>query len=214
MRSAAALLSCLLACSAALPLRAQALNVDAEEFRRMAGELADLRDASLAQQKRISALQREIEQLRDAVRDSQDRTVSKLGDFATREDLRKLVDQIKEVDSRRESDRKLILNEFESLGKTLSQAAARPVRRRDDTESRPDPKPAEPVKPIEGTFLEYTIQPNESLSVILQHYNAELQKQGRPSVSMKQVVQANPRMNPDRIFAGQKIQLPVPDKKN
>jgi LysM repeat protein len=49
--------------------------------------------------------------------------------------------------------------------------------------------------------------------VILQHYNAELQKQGRPSVSMKQVVQANPRINPDRIFAGQKIQLPVPDKK-
>lgn len=212
MRTAAALFSCLLFSTAVQPLRAQALNVDAEEFRRMAGELADLRDANLAQQKRISALQREIEQLRDAVRDSQDRTVSKLGDFATREDLKKIVDQIREVDSRRESDRKLILNEFESLGKTLAQAAAKPPKRQ-EPESRPDPKPAEPEKPIEGTFLEYTIQPNESLSEILMHYNAELQKQGRPAVSIRQVQQANPRMNPNRIFAGQKIQLPVPDKK-
>lgn len=209
MRFAASIFPVLLAVAAASPIQGQGLNADAEEFKRMAGELADLREANLVQQKRISALQREIEQLRESLRESHERSVSKMGDFVTREDLKKIVDQIREVDSRRESDRKLILQEFESLGKTLAQSAKNSKRR----EPEPEPKAAEPEKPIEGTFIEYTVQPNESLSGILQNYNAELQKQGRPSVSLKMILQANPGLNPDRIFAGKKLQLPVPDKK-
>lgn len=177
----------------------------------MAGELADLREANLACQKRISSLQREVEQLRESLRESHDRSVTKMGDFVTREDLKKIVDQIREVDSRRESDRKLILQEFEGLGKTLAQSAKSTKRREPEPEKIE--KAAEPEKPIEGTFIEYTVLPNESLSEIQSKYNAELQKQGRPSVSQKQILQANPGLNPNRIFAGKKLQLPVPDKK-
>ena len=208
MRVSALILTLFLAWIPPISLFGQALSVDAEEFKRMAGELADLRDANLAQQRRITALQREVESLRSAVRDSQEKTISRLGEFATREDLKKIVDQIKEVDQRREADRKLILQEFENLGKALTQPAPRAAARRNDPEPR-----SEPEKPIEGTFIEYVVQPNESLSEIRVKYNSELQKQGRPPVSIQDIVRANPRLNPDRIFVGQKINLPVPEKK-
>jgi LysM repeat protein len=210
MRFAAAIFSAFLALSCAPELTAQALQVDLEEFKRLAGDVADLRDANRAQQTRIAALQKEVDNLRSALRESQERSTSKMGDFATREDLKKIVEQIKEMDERRDADKKLILDEFENLAKALAQTAKAPKRREPENEV----KNSEPEKPIEGTFLEYVVQPGDgSLSEILSKYNAELQKQGRPSVSLRQIAQANPKLKPDRIYVGQKIQLPVPDKK-
>lgn len=208
MRFSAAALALIFALFTPARISAQGLQVDLEEFRRLVGEVADLRDANSAQQKRISALQKEVDHLRDALRDSQEKSTSKMGDFATREDLKKIVDQIKEVDQRREADRKLILQEFENLGKAISQPVKQPKRRDPEPEQR-----TEPEKPIEGTFLPYTIKPNESLSEIQANYNAELKRQGLPTISQKQILQANPKLNPNRIFSGQTIQLPVPEKK-
>ena len=112
------------------------------------------------------------------------------------------------MDQRRESDKKLILQEFENLGKTLSTAAKPPKRREPEAEER-----TEPEKPFEGKVIEYIVRPNESLSEIQMHYNAELQKQGLPGVTQRQILQANPKLNPNRIFSGQKLNLPVPEKK-
>ena len=186
----------------------------------MIGEVADLRDANLAHQKRIAAMAREVEQLRDALRDSQERATTKLADFATRDDLKKIVEQIKEVDQQREADKKLILQEFANFGKEVaaSTKAAQKQRQREQEQERERERErernSEPEKPIEGTFLEYVVREGDgSLSEIQSNYNAELQKQGRPAVTLKQILQANPKLNPNRIFVGQKLQLPVPDKK-
>jgi uncharacterized protein YdiU (UPF0061 family) len=203
--SAAAVLCFLLALMGAGEGSTQGLQVDLEEFRRLAGEVADLRDANLAHLKRIANLQKEVEALREALRNYQERSTAKLGDFATREDLKKIVNQIKEVDQQRESDRKLILNEFENLGKTLGKAS----RQRAAEETR-----AEPAQPFVGTFYEYEVKDGDgSLSQIQAAFNAELAKQGRPSITLRQIQQANPKLNVNRIFVGQKIQLPVPDQK-
>lgn len=203
--SAVAIFISVFALTSAGSLRAQALQVDSEEFKRLAGEVADLRDANMAQQRRIATLQKEVENLREALRESQERTTSRMGDLATREDLKKIVEQIKAVDQQREADRKLILQEFENLGKTLA-GLSKPAKRR-------EPEPEAAAEPFEGEVIEHVVLPNESLSEIQMHYNAALQKQGRPTVSLKQILQANPKLNPNRIFAGQKINLPVPEKK-
>jgi TolA-binding protein len=177
-----------------------------EEVKRLAGEVADLRDANSAQTRRIAQMQSEIDNLRQALRDSHERSTSKLGDFATREDLKKIVDSIRDVDRKREADRSLILGEFEKLGKTL---AAAPVER---SSSRRAPKEPE-AAPIEGTFLPYKVKDGQRLFDILKEYNDALKAQGLPAITLDQVRRANPKLNINRIFVGQEILLPVPEKR-
>jgi len=215
MKFAAFRLFAFAAALTALPLAtssAQGISADAEEFRRLAGEVADLRDANSAQQRRIAQLQKEVDSLRSALREANDRSTTKMGDFVTREDLKKILDRVQEVDQKRESDRKLILEEFEKLGRTIASAPAPAAERK--PREKPVVKDTEPpVAPIEGTFYPHKVQEGESLGEIVTQYNAALAKEGRPRITLAQVRAANPKLNPNRILVGQEILLPVPDKK-
>jgi septal ring factor EnvC (AmiA/AmiB activator) len=207
--TAAKLILFALLCSA-LPGWAQGLQVDLEEFRRLQGEVADLRDAKTADQKRISELNRKVEQLQTALRESNERTTIKLGDAITREDLKKIVDRIAEVDQSRENDKKVILEQFDKLTKIVAQPSLA------DRASRSRPRDTEKEKEteqIEGTFIEHKVKDGDTLGEILEDFNAALKNEGRPSVSLSQVKKANPKVNLNRIRVGETILLPVPDKK-
>jgi hypothetical protein len=199
----------------------QALQVDMEEFKRLAGEVADLKEANAAQQRRVRELQNQVDSLRAALRESNERSTTKLADFATREDLKKIVDSIREVDEKREKDNKLVLEQISQLGKTL----ATPVPPITDTGKRPKRRTEEssretkesnddtPAAPIEGEFYEYTVQKNDIFSKIVSDWNSTLKEKGRKTVSYDDVKRANPKLNPNRIFEGQKILLPLPSDK-
>ena len=188
-------------------------QVDAEDFKRLAGEMADLREANSSHLRRITQMQKEIESLRDALRESHERATSKMGDFATREDLKKIVESIKDVDQKRESDRKLILEEFEKLGKSLAQPVERGNNGGRKTTKEKEPEKEAPAQPIEGTFLPYKVKEGQRLADIVKEYNAALKEQGRPSIGFEQIKRANPKININRILVGQEILLPVPEKK-
>jgi TolA-binding protein len=182
-----------------------------EEIKHLAGEVADLREANSAQDRRIGQMQKEIDTLRGDVRESRDRATSKMGDFATRDDLKKMVENIREVDQRRESDRKLILGEFEKLGKTLSQPAERAERSSRNKTKEKEHEPDKEAASIE--VLSYKVKDGQRLSDILKEYNGALKEQGRPPVTLEQVKRANPKININRIVVGQEVLLPVPEKK-
>jgi LysM repeat protein len=182
-----------------------------EELKRLAGEVADLREANAAHTRRMTQMQKEIDNLREALRESHEKSVTKMGDFATREDLKKIMDNVRDVDQRRESDKKVILEEFEKLGRTLSQPNDRSTSRKSQKEKEKEPE-REPG-PIEGTFLPYKVKDGQRLSDIVKEYNGALKEQSRPSITIEQVKRANPKMNPNKILVGQEILLPVPDKK-
>lgn len=200
---------------------AQGLHVDVEEFRRLQGEVADLRDANSSYQKRISELTRRIEKLQEDIREANERSTMKMGDLITREELKKVIDRIADVDEKRENDRKVILDQFEKLEKTLTSSLTGGSGSRSGTRTNPRDRdrdvPKEPkeskTEVIEGKFLEYVVPPDKPLSIIIQEYNAVLKGQGLPPIRQSDVMKANPNLNPNRIFAGQKIQLPVPEKK-
>ena len=193
---------------------AQGLQVDIEEFKRLQGEVADLRDAKTADRRTISELSRKIDQLQSALREANERTTLKLGDAVTREDLKKIVDRIVEVDEKRESDRKVILEEFEKLGRTLASASVsdRNSKRKDPVRELSRQEKKEPDQ-IEGTFIEHIVKDGDTFGEILQDFNVALKNEGRPTVSFSQVKKANPKLNLDRIRVGQTILLPVPEKK-
>jgi TolA-binding protein len=201
-----------------LPAGAQTIQVDLEEFRRLQGEVADLREAKSTGDRKISDLQKKIESLQRELRESSEKNILKQGDFITREDIKKVLEQIDKVDSQRENDKKVILEEFEKLAQKLSQPASRigsnggrtkDVATRKDKEKE---KEAE-TEQVEGTFYPHKVKSGETFGEILQAYNAALKNEGRPAVTYSQVKKANPRINLDRIHVGQEILFPVPDKK-
>jgi TolA-binding protein len=193
---------------------AQGLQVDAEEFKRMAGEVADLKDANQAHQRRIRELTMQIESLRSSLREANERHTTKLADFVTREDIKKIVDSIREVDDKREADKKLILEQIKELGKTLTMPTPEPSKSKNNRKNT-EPKEITHEQPaaIEGEFYEYKVQKNDAFSKIVNDWNATLKERGKRTVTYDEVKRANPKVNLNKIYEGQKILLPLPEKK-
>ena len=183
--------------------RAQGLQVELEEFKRLAGEIADLREANQAQQRRISSLQSEIQALRAALRDASDKSATRMGEFVTREDLKSIVESIREVDEKRDADKKLILEEISKLGKVFSNPPK--IEREREETSRPGPA-------IEETVIPYKVQKGDFLSTIVASYNASLREKGLPRITLDDVKRVNPKININQIYEGQELLLPVPEK--
>ena len=219
MKFAAAVLSISALLCSALPTGAQGLQADNEELRRLQGEVADLRDANAESKRKISELTRKIENLQNALRESNEKQISRQGDFITREDLKKIVDQINQVDEKRENDRKIFLEAFEKLEKGLasgssSSSGSRRSRPEVTRETRePEKEKEKEGEKIEGTFYPHKVANGETFGHILEAYNEALQKEGRPRVTYSQVKKANPKLDLNKIRVGQEILLPVPDKK-
>ena len=196
-----------------LTAQAQSIQVDAEEFRRLQGEVADLRDGRLADSRKISELTRKVEQLQSSMRSAEERTTLKLEDSVTRDDLKKILDRVSEVDHQRESDKKVILEEVGKLAAALSRPTPKTpkVQRNGGDESTTRSEAKE--EKIEGEFYPHKVQSGETFGEILQAYNAALKNDGRKPVTTTEVQKVNPKINLNRIRVGQEILLPVPPKK-
>ena len=108
-----------------------------ERLNKLSGQIEDLLTAAAKQDKRISALERELENVREqAARPS--------GDYASREELRRLADKLQEIDRNRVADSEKFVKAIEQLGKA-SAAGTGGTRR----PTRPTETPAEePAKII------------------------------------------------------------------
>lgn len=167
-----------------------------ERYRRLSTAVEGLLAAQAEQQRRIEALTSELRQLRTEAARPQ-------GDFVTREELKQVVESVRELDRRRESDRRTILEEIENLGKNVSdslKAAAAP--------RRPEPNRAAAATTAYDEVAEHTIEAGQTLSAIVSAYNAEFKKRGKRT-SLKLVLDANPSLKPERLPVGQKIVIPL-----
>jgi len=198
-----------------LPVFAQGLQVDVEELKRLAGEVADLKEANQSQQRRIRELASQVESLRSSLRSSEERFSTKLGDFISREELKKVVESIRDVDEKRDADKKLILDQISELGKklTLPPPDTTSTHKGSRKESKQKESRQESSAPIEGDFYEYKVQKNDFFSKIVSDWNATLKEKGRKTISSDDVKRANPGLNVDKIYDGQKILLPFPPEK-
>lgn len=200
MVSRALLLAAFLAAPAAPSALGQAISYEMEELKRLAGQVEDLRASWEAQQQRLRDLERENENLRSALRRLSEETSSKMAGFVTRSDLKNLADAIAEVDRKREADRNVILEEIKT-GLAKVAASTRNETRRNDPPASPPPS---------GEFHEHIVEAGQNLSMILDAYNAAFKQDGRQTVSLADVKRANPNINIDRIYVGQKIYIPSP----
>lgn len=139
-------------------------------------------------EERLDGLSREMAKVRD---DNNKPTIQ----WATREELKALVEKMRELDRNREHDKKLLLDSIQELAKVPAVHA-----------------PAESRPANLDTYV-YKVKPSEFLIDIIAAYNEKYKSQGLPTITMDQVKKANPGMNPNQIIAGQSIHIPIPSKK-
>lgn len=184
-----------------IPLLAQDANTAAaiaqrqeaeERYKRMSADVESVLASNIALQRKVSALENELVKLRD----DQSRRAS---DNSTAESVRKLADKIQEVDRKRESDKDLILAEIKTMGKTLSAPAPR----------QRSPVAVETKSGPEKGYT-YEIQSGDTLSAILNDYNAEFKAKGMKTLTTTQVMNANPNVSWNKLKIGQKIVIPMP----
>lgn len=169
--------------------RAQDAAIE-ERLNKLSGYIEDLLAAQAEQQKRIAALSREIESLREQI------NRPSVG-YASAEDVRKLAEKIQEIDQKRLADNEKILKELERLARLGSARAA-----------SPDVKPVEP-KPASGPATaekgyEYVIQSGDTLSGIV----AACREKGL-KVTVERILKANPGLKERSLRPGQKIFIPA-----
>jgi LysM repeat protein len=170
-----------------------------DRYKRLNAMFEELSEAFALQQKKIGTLVDEINRLREENSQFQ----NKQSAYASREDLRKLAEKVQEIDQKREADKKLILEEIQRIAKIASTPP--PVIERKTSSTKP-------IDTNEN-FYPYTVQKGDTLSGIINAYNVELKKSGKPAITLEQVKKANPKMNPDRVPVGREILIPVPKGK-
>lgn len=166
-----------------------------ERLNKLTGQIEDLIAAQKEQKERLAALAREIGNVRDQLN-------KPTANYAAQEDLKQLADKVKEVDRKRIEDAEKIHAELLKLGKNLSAppVATRHAAPAKEIETASSEKSASPEK-----GFEYTIQKNDTLSVIVQAYREKNIK-----VTTDQILKANPGLNANRLRPGQKIFIPAP----
>jgi len=173
------------------PTMAKEPSLDArairEDYRRLQSQLEDLLMAH-------NALKSELSKLRGEVRLLRAKTAAKDPSTATRADLEGLAKSIREVDRKRVQDKELILKEMKALLRPGSSGVTT----------------AKPSSSSQKSF-EHTVQKNETISAIIAAYNTDLKSQGaKKRITLKSVLDANPKLNPRTMRIGQILFIPDP----
>ena len=172
----------------------------AEQFRRLHGEIEELKGAHALQQEQSDKLKKKIKFLTDENLKLNRRLA---GNFATADEVKALQIALKEMDANRLKDRAIFQKALGDLGKLIQKvaqqkAAAPPL----------DPAPRAVAKNFK--FNTHKVEIGEFLGTIIIAYNRAYKEEGLGTVTQSQVLKANPGLNPNRLLVGQKIKIPLP----
>ena len=181
----------------AAPISAQA-RFYAEQFRRLRGEIDELKGAHALQQQQTDKLKTQVKTLTD---ENQKLNRRLAGKFATAEEMEAMRAALKELDANRLQDRAIVQKALADLGKLIQKVAqqkAAPV------------EPAPRVVARDFKFNTHKVETGEFLGTIIIAYNRAYKGEGLGTVTQSQVLKANPGLNPNRLLVGQKIKIPLP----
>ena len=156
-----------------------------ERYKRMSAKIEDLENTIQTYNQQFQKMEAEIHRLRSEL--------SKMRDGAGDNSA---MSEIRRVDKAREADHDTVMKELASLRKELLGTLKSPK----SGSSSPAPKVTPPVT---EKGLEYEIREGDTLSKIV----AALNKQG-VKVTQKQIEQANPGVNWNKLRISQKIFIP------
>jgi TolA-binding protein len=181
----------------ATPTGAQA-RFYAEQFRRLRGEIDELKGAHALQQQQTDKLKTQVKTLTD---ENQKLNRRLAGKFATAEEMEAMRAALKELDANRLQDRAIVQKALADLGKLIQKVAQ---------QKAVTVEPAPRVVARDFKFNTHKVGTGEFLSNIIVAYNRAYKEEGLGTVTQSQVLKANPGLNPNRLLVGQKIKIPLP----
>ena len=206
-RFAAPLLAAALLVAPALPLAAQDA---AEEIRRLNSTTESLTEGLEALRSQIQSLRQEVSQLKSENAALKQRLAGVGQDNVSRAELAKVIESVREVDTKRQSDAQLVQRQL----KDLAELASKPIHLPADPPPKKKDKPAEPEPsgpttdnqpPLPKEGYEHVVASGESIGAIIQAYNQKYSLK----VKTADVLRANPKLkDPKKIFVGQKLWIP------
>ncbi len=166
-----------------------------ERLNKLTAQIQDLQERQSSQDNRIEALAKEIQTLQQA------QANQPAVNYASHDDVKELAAKLKEVDTKRQEDNDHVLVVLKSLGKNLGVNSGRKPPVTPKAADDPAPKISNP--PEKG--FEHEVKSGQTLSAIIQAYRDQNIK-----VTLKQVLDANPGLKPEKMYVGQKIFIPAP----
>jgi LysM repeat protein len=182
----------------AAPSPATADAATDEKLNQLTGKIEDLIASQEAQRKRISELSKEIDNLREQMGKPS-------GNYADKEDLKRLGEAIKEVDKKRLEDYDKIHKDLLKISNLAASGGSTPGPRPPRPASTEPPTSDKGAAGDKATFEPYVVQPGDTLDAIVQAYKAKNIK-----ITVAQIMKANPGLIPEKMHVGQKITIPAP----
>jgi phage tail protein X len=175
-----------------------------QQIDKLSGQIQDLLDAQSLQDKRISALEKKINDLQDKLNHPAAAAAT-----ASTDDLKKLATQMQELAKKQQSDNDLILKELEKLGRGGSgSTTSRHSSGNSETTSSSSTTNLTTTAngPQKGYY--YEVKGGDTPSAIAKAYRAQGIK-----VTTEQILAANPGLDPNKLIVGKKIFIPDPNAK-
>jgi LysM repeat protein len=183
---------------AAVTLRARAQDsATQQQLEQLSSSIQDVQASLTQQNKRITDLESKISAMQDKL------NAPGGSDYASADDLKKLAEQVQEIDKKRQADNEKILAALEKLGKGGGGGHSSEVTPITPTTDNTPTPAAGGSGPQNG--YNYKIESGNTLSAIAKAYQAKGIK-----VSVKQILDANPGLDPKNLIVGKVIFIPAP----
>ena len=201
-------------------------EITAEDLRQLQTRFQQAEESEERLRARIQKLESTIAELRSQIGDVRSVASAAGKDSVTQDQLKKVLDQLRDLDRRRQEDNEKVLQQIKKLAdlpappppnfdepkskgrKPAADAGAGAGKGDAKTEPKAPEAKAEPPKPslpADYEFYEHVVRDNQSLGQIINEYN----KGYGLKVRLKHVLEANPKLRPERVVPGQKIRIPV-----
>jgi LysM repeat protein len=165
-----------------------------ERLDQLSGQISDINDTLQAFGKRLDALAKDVENLRD-------QASKPAANYASQDELKRIADALTEVDRKRKEDAEKIATELLNIRKGLLKDTSPPPGKK--SHGTPPPEKTTSDKPQEG--FNYDIKSGDTLGAIAQAY-----KEKGVKVTVQQILDANPGLKAGRLIVGKTIFIPAP----
>jgi hypothetical protein len=187
-----------------------------ENIKHLNGQIENLTAAQELMQKSINKLKEDVARLAEDATRASDRNK----ESASAESLKQLKSAIEEVDAKRLSDQKKVLEKFDNLNEIIKKLLDKSTAPKGTTPAPPPPRngnghsakanttvtpPSDTPPAGRENMFKYQIQDGDTLSLIV----TELRKKGM-KITQKQVMDANPTVNWTKLKINQTIYIPAP----
>ena len=160
------------------------------------GRIDNLMDMQTAQGKKIADLQKQISDLQEKLNQPA------ANNYASADDLKKLAQQVQEIDKKRQDDNEQILKTLEKLAK--GGGIPTPAHKPPSAAIASDSTSTAATNGNQNGYWQ-TIGKNDTIVAIAKAYQDKGVK-----VTVQQILDANPKVDPKNLQIGQKIWIPQP----